>query len=340
MDKEKKKRFIFVLNKEFINQMRDLKSDNRVVMMNSYLKHPNNRFLETLQKVHTTTKINRKIKLPFKNIWKCSLRTIVWEKNVDYYVLFVGSLLKMVDLEYLKQLRESYDIKYILLLFDTWDSKRYSYAARYFERNLKFDYIFSFDPKDAKKYGFIYTYVPYSIISSNEANIVENDLYLVASVITKGGPKVFHSIYKYLKERGVSAHYRLVHVRPNEQEFKNEIIYNISIDYSEVIEGVKKSNCILEVLPLGQTGPTLRYNEAVCYNKKLLTTNKDVVNLPFYNPEYIHVFEKPEDIDCEWIKKRITIDYGYDGRFSPIRILDKIVELDEKMKEGLERGKK
>lgn len=334
MTKKLQKKFIFILKDNYIEIMgNDLKSDNRVTIIDSYLKKPNNRILRMLQKVHTTTKINRRIKLPFRNIWKCSMRTIAWEKNTEYYVFFVGALLKMVDIEYLKRLRKNYNVIFSLILVDSWDNDELSFAAKYFAEHLRFDYIFSFDPEDVKKYGFIYTNVPYSIISPEKSNIISYDLYLAASVTTKGGPEIFHSIYKYLKEGGVSAHYRLVHVHPNEQEFKNEIIYNISIDYSEVIEGVKKSNCILEVLPLGQTGPTLRYNEAVCYNKKLLTTNKNVVNLPFYNPKYIHVFEKPEDIDCEWIKERIPIDYGYDGRFSPTHLIDRIIELDEQ-KEG------
>ena len=107
------------------------------------------------------------------------------------------------------------------------------------------------------------------------------------------------------------------------------IIYNKRIPYSEVVEKNKASNCILEIISSGQSGASLRYYEAVCYNKKLLTNNKNVVNLPFYNPDYIHVFEKPEDIDWDWVKERIQVDYHYDGRFSPTHLIDKIIELEE-----------
>lgn len=106
-----------------------------------------------------------------------------------------------------------------------------------------------------------------------------------------------------------------------------------------MIEVEVKSNCILEVLATGQSGATLRYYEAVCYNKKLLTNNKNIVNLPFYNPEWMHVFENTEDIDWGWVKERVPVDYHYDGRFSPIHLIDRIIELEEQ-KEAQSGGEK
>ena len=50
------------------------------------------------------------------------------------------------------------------------------------------------------------------------------------------------------------------------------------------------------------------------------------------------VFEKPEDIDWAWVKERIPVDYHYDGRFSPVHLIDKIIELEEE-KERKELGK-
>ncbi len=51
------------------------------------------------------------------------------------------------------------------------------------------------------------------------------------------------------------------------------------------------------------------------------------------------VFEKPEDIDWEWVKERITVDYHYDGRFSPRHLIDKIIELEEE-REKKKNGEK
>ena len=72
------------------------------------------------------------------------------------------------------------------------------------------------------------------------------------------------------------------------------------MDYKEVIDIVKQSNCILEVVQEGQNGITLRTMEAVCYGKKLLTNNKNIVKYPFYDSKYISVFEDIDDI-CKLI---------------------------------------
>lgn len=335
MNEIKTKKFIFVLNPKGPSAYlcSDLYSDKRVVILNSFLRDLHNPLLKGLRKIHLSKKINSRINLPFKNIWKCSLRDIEWNYNTKYYVILLGSSLRQIDYSYLLRIREKYDVKYILLMIDLWDSNNYSLSARYYKDKLKFDYIFSFDLADCKKHNFIYTNVPYSKLCDDTPYKKESDIYLAASVTTRGGVKVFHDIYKHLKDNEVCVDYRLVDVPSKEQIFKEKIIYNKRIPYMQVIEGLMKSNCILEVLATGQSGATFRYYEAVCYNKKLLTTNKNVVNLPFYNPKYIHVFEKPEDIDCNWVKERIPVDYGYDGRFSPSRLIDKIIELEEE-KEG------
>ena len=278
--------------------------------------------IDFIRKAHFSGKLNSIINIPFKNIWKCALRDV-------YCVVFMGTALRSTDYKYLSKIREQYDVKYILLLLDPWGNDVASRVARFFEQKMGFDYIFSFDLQDVKKYGFIYTNVPYSAVFDEVEKNIEYDIYLAANIKTKGGVKIFHEIFNYLASEGVHAHYRLVNVPETDQKYKEEIIYNRHIEYPEIIKGVKKSNCILEVLPTDQSGATLRYYEAVCYNKKLLTNNKNVVNLPFYNPDYIHVFERPEDIDWNWVKERIPVDYHYDGRFSPTHLIDKIIELEE-----------
>ena len=98
-------------------------------------------------------------------------------------------------------------------------------------------------------------------------------------------------------------------------------------DYKDIIKEIKKSNCIVEILQKNQTGSTLRYYEAICYNKKLLTNNINVMNLPFYNEKYIRIFDDSFKIDYDWIKEEEIIDYQYNNLYSPIKILD-LIEKD------------
>ena len=88
-----------------------------------------------------------------------------------------------------------------------------------------------------------------------------------------------------------------------------------------------EANCILEVLKGDAHSCTLRFWEAVMYNKKLYTNWKGVVNSPYYNPKYIKVFEKPDDIDLDFIRERLDVDYNYQGELSPIHLLNRIRQL-------------
>ena len=100
------------------------------------------------------------------------------------------------------------------------------------------------------------------------------------------------------------------------------------IPYEKVLAGVLNSNVVLEILQSGQNGPSLRYYEAICYNKKLITTNRRAMDLPYYNPQYIKSISGPEDIDIEWIKKKENVDFGYRGDFSPIHLIEAILRKD------------
>lgn len=102
------------------------------------------------------------------------------------------------------------------------------------------------------------------------------------------------------------------------------IVFNNDVDIRDNIQNVVNSNCILEPMHAGYQAITFRYLEAVCYNRKLLTGNADVVNMKYYNPDYIKVYKSLDDIDWEWVKRKENVDYGYEGDYSPETFLDYI----------------
>ena len=334
------KQFVMVINTNhnFIPFIfTDIRSDKRVIVLDDISKKPGKKFISTIYRIHTSLKINNVINLPFKKIWGNTLENIDWKNNIEYYIIF--TTLWPLDKKYLEEKKKKFNVKYILYLIDTWNGPYIDKVKYYTDKlGIKFDYIFSFDPMDSKKYNFIYSDTHYSTTLINKKHSdIKYDLYLVASAKTRGRLPIFHAIYKELHEHNVSTLYRVNWVPKEKQKYQEGIIYNELISYPDAVEEAINSNCILEVLAKGQAGATLRYYEAVCYNKKLLTNNKNVVNLPFYNPDYIHIFEKPEDIDCDWVKERIPVDYHYDGRFSPTHLIDRIIELEEE-KEGKTGG--
>lgn len=309
----------------------DFLQDERVLVIDGGEYIPRNFVLRFLHRVHFSFKVNRVINLPFKHIWKRPLDDIQWDDSKQYYIL--STRFAPTDIYYLKKKREEHNIKYILFAYDAWDDLQWSKVNHYYHEKLHFDMIITFDNADAEQKHFIYSDHHYSMLSDNSPSEIAYDLYFIG--VNKGRYKKLIEIYDVLKSGGVSMYYRLSDVALAQRQYQNQIIYSSledRIPYPEVVEGIKKANCILEVLIDLQTGATLRYYEAICYNKKLLTNNKNVVNLPFYNPNYIHVFEKPENIDLEWVKERIPVDYHYDGRFSPTHLIDQIIGLEEEKK--------
>jgi hypothetical protein len=88
-----------------------------------------------------------------------------------------------------------------------------------------------------------------------------------------------------------------------------------------------KTNCILEVVQNNQAAVTLRTLEAIYYGKKLLTNNKNIKKYSFYNPKYIQVFSDVNEIDFDFVKKKIDVRYEYHNECSPINLLKYIVRM-------------
>lgn len=305
----------------------DLMKDDRVIWLNDRYKELRFPLLKWLRKIHLSSKINNIIRLPGRRIWSYALDTVQWDDDTDYYVIFLDNILP-IDPEYLKSLKKKHSIKYVLFLINSWIPPHDERAQKSIDA-IPFDYIFSYNPDDAKKLGFIFTDNIYSMRSDVAVQAMQYDLYYIGG--NNGRLQDALAVYAGAKAAGVKQLFRISGVNKEDMVYQNEIIYNQFINYGESVNELLGANCILELMRRHETGmcASARYYEAICYNKKLLTNNKNIVNLPFYQLEYMHVFETPDDIDWEWVKEQIPIDYHYDGRFSPSRLIDRIIDLEK-----------
>lgn len=320
----KHRQFYFIKAKGMVTDSqlsiyKELEDDSRVMSVET---NPtgDNKILFFLKKLHYSKKANSVIRLPFKKIWGEPLKKISWDENIQHIFIIPHAVLNFLNIDFMLNQKKRYDVKYCLIILDYWDSSFCDRARAFVKQNV-FDIVYTFDPVDAKKYGFIFYDTPYSILLKDYKNGVTKDMYFLGNA--KNRLSILHEIYLAAKRNSVDTQMRITGV--SEKLFDTDIIYNQHIDYIDSLSEMASANCILEVMNDGQSGATLRYYESVCYNKKLLTNNKNVVKLPFYNPDYIQVFEKPEDIDWEWVKEHTSVDYHYDGRFSPVKILDSII---------------
>ena len=62
------------------------------------------------------------------------------------------------------------------------------------------------------------------------------------------------------------------------------------------------------------------------FKKKIVTNNKKVVSLSFFNDRYIQVIDKPEDISIRFLQSEERAEYEYNGEYSPAKIIGVLQE--------------
>ena len=254
-----------------------------------------------------------------------------FESGIQYIIFFGEGTVGAFSKSFIQSLKD----RGIHIWTMFFNSRAYLQPKVVEESNVFGNNIFSFDKGDCDKYGYILSHSFFSKIVE-PSDLILYDLYYIGAAKDRFAELM--SIFNAAKDRQVNCNINVSGVPKENRRQDDGIAYlDQFVPYRKALYDSIRANCILEILGSRQSDSTMRYYEAVCYNRKLLTNNKNVVNLPFYNPDYIHVFEKPEDIDWEWVKERIPVDYHYDGRFSPTHLIDRIIEL-EKEKEGKPSG--
>lgn len=257
----------------------------------------------------------------------------VWErsflKQLDQLdrIIIVDTALRWLELRFLNQCR---DLKPGLiidcLLLNSTQSMTFSekWVDSIF-RSFHWDSILTFDPVDAKNNNWEYIgFHYYSKHPVRSTRNLDSDLFFAGSIMGPRGKTLLQLLYCF-NEKGVNCKYicpspdgKLNH--PNQP--KGLQLIRRRIPYKHILNKMMGSNCILEVLQEGQYAPSLRYFEAVCYNKKLLTTNTEIKKYPYYDERFMKVFSQESDIDYEWVKRPEHIDYGYQNEFSPMHLFD------------------
>lgn len=106
----------------------------------------------------------------------------------------------------------------------------------------------------------------------------------------------------------------------------NEFHY-IPLKGKEMNDIYEASRCILDSAQAGQLGLTIRAIEALGAKKKLITTNKDVVNYDFYRPENIYLYEGKIDLNNVFFKEKYKeVDQDIYQKYSLRSWIKEIVE--------------
>ncbi|WP_055448898.1 hypothetical protein [Lacinutrix mariniflava] len=154
-----------------------------------------------------------------------------------------------------------------------------------------FDKIFSFDKIDVEKYNF--DFITNYIFETSPVN--KNPEYLFFNISGNDDDyrfKQLEDLGKYIKNKGWSSKFISVHPKLEAAEGGIVEVVDQVIYVNEAIKLAKKSKIVVEFQRKQQTGLTFRVFEALGLQKKLITTNKDIVNFDFYNPNNILLLDE------------------------------------------------
>ncbi|MCI8514245.1 MAG: hypothetical protein HFI93_06395 [Lachnospiraceae bacterium] len=300
----------------------DIASLENGMVLDHVLK-PTNRILSVLHHIHFSFVINRRLQLPFQKIWRrlYAINGVPFDKDRRYCVIYTDVSAARTDLNYLEELSGKKNITLVLVMVNTMARR-----ASLLKKKLPcFSRIFSFDEQDSLKYGFVYHPTNYSMPDMGDFREVKSDAFYVG--VSKGRAGMLADIYATLTKGGAKADFCVVGVKRSERR-REGIRYNEWMPYPSVLQHIRESNCIVEVMDGSQRGVTLRTMEAICYNKKLLTNNPLMKNSKYYKTGNIQVFTAPDEIDVAFVKDRSPVDYGYEGEFSPIHLLEHINRME------------
>ena len=331
------KRKIILLISESHNSLglfSDLENDENVSVIVVKQRSISNPFLKMIKKLHTSSTVNKHIALPFRKLWFQSV-DIKLEKDTRYVIAVVDLALRGLDLDYLNMLFSKPNVNNALIMINSFDASSIGMLEIKKELfKLRWNRILTFDPADAEKYSWEYMGCCY--YSMHDAALIKKsyqssetfDAYFTGGL--KGErEQLIVNCFEKLYNSGIKTSFNILVTgsrRLKKLYYQDRINYYSGgwIPYEKVLSDVLNSDVIIEILQKGQNGPSLRYYEAVCYNKKLLSNNPNLTKLPYYDPRFMKYFKTSDDINVEWIRTEENIDYGYHGDFSPRCLLEKL----------------
>ena len=259
-------------------------SDCDVSYIVSNFKYQYKNWGERIYNFFLKTLLGRNLKEKKKDEYIKEFIKFINESN-DYDILLINAPYLLTNNQIEIALKKT---KLSVVIF--WDSiEKIPMQKKYLE---DFDIIYSFEPDDCAKYHLKKITNFYFAESNNDSN----NLYDVCYLATYDERiKVAERIFKYFDEHNISVKGKMFARRRQRLPKSIERIKEI-IPFSKSYKYYLDSKIILDIAHPNQKGLSFRPYEAIGLRKKLITTNKDIVNYDFYNPNNIFVIEDVDNI--------------------------------------------
>ena len=238
-------------------------------------------------------------------------------QNYDFLLLIKGETVPLFFLEQFKKKQPAATMIY------------YSYdAVREYPKFLKlfsyFDKNFTFEPKDAQEHNlhfrplfFIEDYqdtresnnIKYDIVFIGSAH---TDRFLIGEKVRKISSSLNLKTYFYYYAPSKAAFLLKKVFDQNLKKFDIKKLTFKKLKHSEIADVYAQSRSVLDINKPFQDGLTMRTFETLAAGKKLVTTNSDIRNYPFYNEDSILIINRDQvEIDGDFFtssSKKISLE--------------------------------
>lgn len=287
------KRVLFISNRNFgIQQMIQQTLEKKGAIVEFYDERPANTFF-----VKAAIRLNRNLLGFYVNRYHRDLIARTAHKKYDYIFFIRGEVFSYRNLQALLAAHpEARSVVY------HWDSIANNHNAL----NLLplFDDKFTFDRTDSQRLGIgflpLFYYDHYSRLNDGRKEF-KHDLLFVGTAhsdryrIIKNVASRFESLgkrcYIYFFFQGKLMFYKYYLQHKEARSIKPSEVHYDSISNDDLLDLYRDSRIIVDVSHPKQTGLTLRCMEALGSARKLITTNRDIVNYDFYDPQNILVID-------------------------------------------------
>lgn len=284
-----------------------------------------------LRVFHFSNIANSSIWLPAKCFWDWSnvLRLEDLDPNKRNYVIFQTGI--KFSAHYIHRMKREKNVCIILYMPDnihTIGIAKNKEEFYRFCRHYGVDQVYSFDKKDCKLFGAkffdFYSMLPCPIKKDFTDTDLRKKILYVGNCRNKERLDILHRLYERLNTE-LHCIFYINGVAETDKKYQ-DIFYNHPLTYRSVVSLIQQSDAILEIINGRQAGNTLRFKEAVCYDKLLLTNNQNCQSDKYFSPQYMQVFTDIENIDIPFFNKQAA--YNYCGEYSPYRLMELIVAND------------
>jgi hypothetical protein len=244
-----------------------------------------------------------------RKYWENMVRRSEFNQKYDIFFCLNGHSIDEILINHLKKINRN--IKTVLYLWDSDSHYKFSKTFTFF------DEIFTFDRHDAIRFNithlpifwinnetievsneyqisFIGSYRPerYRLIKNIIKQIEQmNLLYYIKLFVPVKHPSIYFKT-KYLLYRMLFMNEKIEEWKVEHNRFTPSFVINHPILVQQFNDIMKRSLCILDTDIPSQNGLTARLIWALAANKKIITTNKDIVNYPFYSPDRVLIIDR------------------------------------------------